>query len=82
MPPQQSAAVPFRRHVDDARAQRPGNLLRSVGAAVVRHHDLAIQKMLVQRPPRLADAPLDRFRFIQARHHHRNFETRATFRRV
>ncbi len=70
IPPSKRAAVPFRLHVDDLRAQPLSDILRPVGAAVVGHDDLADDAVLLQRTSGLLDAAAQRVGLVQAWHHH------------
>ena len=72
------AAVAPPRDADDPRAEAPGDLGRPVGAAVVGDDHLALHPHPLQRSDRLADAPSDRPRFVQAGHHHRDLDVQPS----
>jgi hypothetical protein len=50
------------------------DLLRAIAAAVIRHHNLALDPMLPKKALCFANAVLKRFRFIQTRHEDRELD--------
>jgi len=72
-PVPQRVAVATLRDINDPRTAFLGNLLRSIGAAVIRDQNLAIDAVLIQKPPRILDAERQCFRFVQAGHENRQF---------
>src|SRR6185437_1185300 len=64
----QRVAVAPRRHGDDPRAERCGNIARSVGAAIVGNHDFAGISLFREEGLCLANARFECPRLIEARH--------------
>lgn len=75
----QGGAVSSDRYIDNDRTELFGNVLRSIGRAVVADYDLAYDFRLGKEVLSLAYASRQRFRLVQARHNNAQLDVHQTF---